>query len=267
MAKKSWARIFSRLVGKLITGQEDDAEFDNVYTALNDIENRKVERDGTLDMTGNLVVNLANAGIFLKNAPNQIARVISDANGLNLTFNAYIDSSGNWRRDDTTQGAERLYITNGYVYHYSAPPGANPISWNLDWQIADNGLATIYPIGITFSEQYNATQRAISQATWTTLHTINLTVPSRSNRIYIVEGFANVSSAGSTEARIMQGTTEICHDYFAGGPYITRYTVSGRRILSLAPGSYTFTFDVCCGAQNSYVNYSEFGIVGGWISA
>lgn len=281
MAKKFWARIFSRLVGKLITGQEDDAEFDNVYTALNDIEERKLERDGTQDMTGNLIINLAKAGIHLKNAPNQISRVISDANGINLTFNAYIDTDGSWKRDDTSQKAERLYITTGYVYHYSAPAGANPITWNLDWQINNDGTATIMGRGglEVFGEYYNNTLRQITPSPWSgnpiwiTLHTINLTVPEGKMFVGIIEGSVcsavpdNATGPRYYQMRIRRGTSDIfvqrqtiLGNYGASGP------LSGQRLQQLGgPYTYTFTLDFCgsCPSEEQIlVAYSQFGIIG-----
>jgi len=191
--KKNWAKIFNRLIGKLITGQEDDVEFSNIYTALNDIEDRKLERDGTQNMTGNLLIDTAKANIGLKHDPSNIARVINDANGVNLTYNAFLDIDGNWKRDDPGKTAERFYITQDYTYRYYAAAGVNPITWIEAWHIKYNGLQPINVAQITDKTStiqlpYNA---------WTKL--LELPVSLKDNARVLVNGSAKFANTSTTK--------------------------------------------------------------------
>lgn len=62
------------------------------------------------------------------NAPNDGA-ILTSKTGSYITYNAYV-ANGQWLRYDTAATATLLLISAaGVIYNYTAPAGANPISW------------------------------------------------------------------------------------------------------------------------------------------
>ena len=290
MALTHWQVKFLYNTGDLISAWKFNQEHQQIYDALNFLEDNKLHLDGSQAMTGNLMIAKALAGILFKNADNDICRIIVGSQEINLTANADTSDGTTWNRDDANKPAFRLRLfykdgtTQTALIFYSAAAAANPITWTENWRILQDGsiktsniqinndgsivtpnwiinsdgTTNIKLIGETALESYDNTTRTVPPNSLLTVATLNLTVPPGPNRRYFIEGFVNASWNGGGGIRINEMSTTIISQ---GTGIIGRLNLGGSRIRTLSPGTYTYTLVVGNSSISSTIPIYESNLI------
>ncbi len=145
-----------------------------------------------------------------------------------LTQNASYDGT-NWNRDDTTKGAAALRVgTSGNWDYFTAPAGANPITWTVELTIAPSTTVSANPF---LPAQDAQTDLGTSSQRW--------------RDVYV----ANSIKVGGVSRTTLSSAKRVMVLAVPGSPGVGAI-VSGR-VIAPVPGTITAVRSTCRAAPSS----------------
>jgi hypothetical protein len=211
-----WQVKFLYNTGDLISAWKFNQEHQQIYDALNFLQDNKLHLDGSQAMTGNLMIAKALAGILFKNADNDICRIVVGSQEINITANADTSDGTTWNRDDVNKPSFRLRLfykdgtTQTALIFYSAEAGSNPITWTEQWRINSDGTNTlVLASSIITAQDYETSSLSLIANSWNTIASINLNFTKPAKVKIEAYGTISVGATAGTMQIVVRDTTTV----------------------------------------------------------